>query len=80
MVRSPGKPGPARLGFVVSKRLGNAVTRNRIKRRLRHAVMSQELQPGNDYVIIAKKQIVEAGYPTLLDWLTKAFEGVRDDS
>jgi ribonuclease P protein component len=30
-----GRPGP-RIGFVVSGALGNAVTRNRVKRRLRH--------------------------------------------
>ena len=80
VVRSPGKPGPSRLGFVVSKRLGNAVERNRIRRRLRHAVKSQDLQPGNDYVIIAKKQIAEASHQMLLDWIAMGVEGVRDDS
>jgi ribonuclease P protein component len=29
-------PGPARIGFVVSRAVGNAVVRNRVKRRLRH--------------------------------------------
>jgi len=29
-------PGPARVGFTVSKAVGNAVTRTRVKRRLRH--------------------------------------------
>jgi ribonuclease P protein component len=29
-------PGPVRVGFVVSKAVGDAVTRNRVKRRLRH--------------------------------------------
>lgn len=33
----PGaRPGSARVGFVVSKAVGNAVIRNRVKRRLRH--------------------------------------------
>lgn len=32
----PEDQGPARVGFVVSKQVGNAVTRNRVKRRLRH--------------------------------------------
>ena len=31
-----GRVGPARVGFVVSKAVGNAVIRNRVKRRLRH--------------------------------------------
>jgi ribonuclease P protein component len=33
-----GSPTPARVGFVVSKAVGNAVVRNRVKRRLRHVV------------------------------------------
>lgn len=32
----PEDQGPTRVGFVVSKQVGNAVTRNRVKRRLRH--------------------------------------------
>lgn len=31
-------PGTSRVGFVVSKQVGNAVVRNRVKRRLRHLV------------------------------------------
>jgi ribonuclease P protein component len=33
---TPGADAPARVGFVVSKAVGNAVVRNRVKRRLRH--------------------------------------------
>lgn len=35
---APEAPGPARVGFVVSRAVGNAVVRNRVKRRLRHLV------------------------------------------
>lgn len=35
---STDSPPPTRVGFVVSKAVGNAVTRNRVKRRLRHLV------------------------------------------
>jgi ribonuclease P protein component len=35
-LRTGGADGPARVGLVVSKAVGNAVTRNRVKRRLRH--------------------------------------------
>lgn len=39
VVHAVAKPGPpSRAGFVVSKAVGNAVTRNRVKRRLRHLV------------------------------------------
>ena len=79
MVRSPGRSGPPRLGFVVSKRSGNAVTRNRIRRRLRHAVMGLQLQPGTDYVIIANRQVAEAEFETLQSWLGRATTGDDDD-
>ncbi|MGT2832199.1 ribonuclease P protein component [Streptococcus halotolerans] len=52
-----------RLGLSVSKKLGNAVTRNLIKRRLRHIVM--ELDSGlrhHDFVIIARKGVEELTY------------------
>ena len=51
MVQCPGQPGPPRLGLVVSKGVGNTVTRNRIKRRLRHSRRDLPLKPGTDYVI-----------------------------
>lgn len=78
MVGSPGQPGPPRLGLVVSKGSGNAVTRNRIKRRLRHAARELQLQPGMDYVIIASGQVAEVEYTQVGVWLDRALEGVSD--
>jgi len=47
--------GPPRVGFVVSKAVGNAVVRNRTKRRLRHlcAARLAGVTPGTDLVIRA---------------------------
>ena len=47
----------ARVGFTASKRVGNAVARNRAKRRLRAAAASMlplHGKPGTDYVLIAR--------------------------
>ena len=72
-----GSPGPVRhprLGLIVSKQCGNAVTRNRIKRRLRHAAKDLQLQPGTDYVIIASGQVADAPFSELKAWLHRALE------
>jgi ribonuclease P protein component len=54
--------GEARLGIAVPKRIGGAVTRNRIKRRLREAW--RELLPkvpgGADYVLLVREPLAEA--------------------
>jgi ribonuclease P protein component len=52
----PGETAP-RVGFTASKRVGNAVARNRAKRRLRAAaasVLARRGKPGIDYVLIAR--------------------------
>jgi ribonuclease P protein component len=67
-----GVPGSPRVGLIVSKGAGNAVTRNRIKRRLRHALRAVELKPGTDYVIIGSRQVADASHPQLMGWLERA--------
>jgi ribonuclease P protein component len=74
VVRSTGRPDSYRLGLIVSKGTGNAVTRNRIKRRLRHAVGELSLKPGMDYVIIASGQVAEAGFAQIKGWISRAVE------
>lgn len=55
-VLTPGADsGPARVGLVVSKAVGNAVTRNRVKRRLRHLTGAElsSLPSGAEVVVRA---------------------------
>jgi ribonuclease P protein component len=54
------------------------VTRNRIKRRLRHAVGVLGLQPGMDYVIIANSQVAEVSFARIEGWLARAHEELPD--
>jgi ribonuclease P protein component len=54
----------SRFGFAVNSRIGNAVVRNRIKRRLREAVRIEveRIRPGWDIILIARRPIRSADY------------------
>ena len=54
----------SRFGFAVNSRIGNAVTRNRIKRRLREIsrLRLASIRPGWDIILIARKPIRSADY------------------
>jgi ribonuclease P protein component len=59
-----------RLGFTATRKVGNAVVRNRAKRRLREAAraLAPELaRPGSDYVFIARMGTADRPWDRLLD-------------
>ena len=66
-----------RYGFVTSKRLGNAVERNRIKRRLREIVRSAPTKDGWDLVFIARHGSRTASYQQLLSSVMKLLHRAR---
>src|SRR5215468_10941716 len=66
--------GPVRVGFAVSKKVGNAVERNRVRRQLREIVRlsaAAGLHAGSDYVVVGRRAAL--GIP--FDRLTEDFAG-----
>ncbi|GHC67391.1 ribonuclease P protein component [Limoniibacter endophyticus] len=67
-LRDRGDEKPARVGFTVTKKCGNAVRRNRIKRRLREAVRlyaADAMAVGVDYVVVGRSDILDASFDAL---------------
>ena len=68
-----------RVGFTASRKVGNAVVRNRAKRRLRAAaaeILPRDGRPGTDYVLIARAGTGERRYAELLGDLAAALRQV----
>jgi ribonuclease P protein component len=72
--------GLPRAGFTVSKKVGNAVARNRARRRLREAArltMPDLAVPSADHIFIARRQEAELPFEELLAITRKALEKAR---
>ena len=66
--------GPVRLGFTVSKKVGNAVERNRVRRRLREIVRlsdTNRMQSGHDYVLVGRRAALKLPFARI----AQDFEG-----
>jgi ribonuclease P protein component len=62
--------GPARVGFTVSKKVGGAVERNRVRRRLREVVRlsaARNLHSGSDYVLVGRSNALELPFCRLVE-------------
>ena len=63
-----GEASAPRVGFTVSRQVGNAVERNRVRRRLREVVRlhaSSDLRPGHDYVLIGRRAALQAPFDAM---------------
>lgn len=74
------EPGPPRVGFTASRKVGNAVARNRARRRLR--ALAERLLPrhglaGHDYVIVARAETVRRPFSALERDLASALAKLR---
>jgi ribonuclease P protein component len=65
-----GDDGPVRVGFTVSKKVGGAVERNRVRRRLREIVRlsaARNLNVGSDYVLVGRRAALEMSFSRLAE-------------
>ncbi|RNM12590.1 ribonuclease P protein component [Nocardioides pocheonensis] len=74
----PGDPEAPRVGFVVSKAVGPAVTRNQVKRRLRHLMRERvgRLEDGALLVVRAQPAAAGASYRDLAAELDRCLDRV----
>lgn len=76
-MRSRGDEGPPRVGFTTTRKLGNAVVRNRIRRRLREVArlrLGEIAMPGHDYVLIGRDKSLDRPFSQLETDLTSALK------
>jgi ribonuclease P protein component len=65
-----GDSGPARIGFTVSRKVGNAVERNRVRRQLREIVRlsaATGLHAGSDYVVVGRRAALGLSFVRLTE-------------
>ena len=71
--RKRADDGPVRFGFTVSKKVGNAVERNRVRRRLREMVRlsaGKRTRSGHDYVLVGRRAALKVPF----ERMTKDFD------
>lgn len=69
--------GPARVGFTVTSKLGGAVRRNRIRRRLKEAVRlaaADHFRAGHDYVIVGRAATADRPFAKLVGDILTALD------
>jgi ribonuclease P protein component len=80
LVRDRADDNPQkRVGFTVSKKVGNAVIRNRMRRRFRElarAVVPEQGYPGSDHVLIGRTGGIERDFALLKQDLERALRRV----
>ena len=79
--RRRAEDGPVRIGFTVSRQVGNAVERNRVRRRLREIVRLSQgggMHDGHDYVLIGRRAALAAPFGQMRQELDAALGRIHD--
>jgi len=79
--RRRAENGPVRIGFTVSRQVGNAVERNRVRRRLREIVRLSDgggMRDGHDYVLIGRRAALNAPFGEMRQELDAALSRIHD--
>ncbi len=74
-------PPAPRIGFTASRKVGIAVARNRVRRRLKaavEAVLPQRGQPGFDYVVVARTETLTRPFAALIADLETALARIHE--
>ena len=78
--RKRDEGGPARVGFTVSRKVGSAVERNRVRRRLKEVVRllgTTGLPSGHDYVVIGRRAALSLPFEQITEDFTRALRRLR---
>jgi ribonuclease P protein component len=79
-MRRRREDGPVRIGFTVTKKVGGAVERNRIRRRLREVVRLSpptHMRAGHDYVLIGRRAALSAPFERIKEEFDRALRRVH---
>ena len=77
-VRKRNDEGPLRVGFTVSRRVGTAVERNRVRRRLKQVVrLCAGLPAGNDYVLVGRREALSRPFDAMVEDFKRAIARLR---
>jgi ribonuclease P protein component len=79
--RRRAEDGPVRIGFTVSRQVGNAVERNRVRRRLREMVRLSQgggMHDGHDYVLIGRRAALTVPFGQMRQELDTALGRIHD--